>query len=75
MVQLYRTEVEKYPIVYRLRRLAKTIGRVADTERELGRKVQLVGDDLLFTNTERLARGMEWASANAILIKVNQSAP
>jgi enolase len=39
---------------------------------ELGGKVQLVGDDLLVTNTERLARGIRERSANAILIKLNQ---
>ena len=38
----------------------------------IGDKVQLVGDDLFVTNTERLARGIEEKSANAILIKVNQ---
>jgi enolase len=38
----------------------------------IGAKVQLVGDDLFVTNPERLARGIEEASANAILIKVNQ---
>ena len=41
------------------------------TER-LGDRVQLVGDDLFVTNTERLARGIERGVANAILIKVNQ---
>jgi enolase len=40
--------------------------------RELGGKVQLVGDDLFVTNPERLVRGIEEAAANAILIKVNQ---
>ncbi len=40
--------------------------------RELGDRVQLVGDDLFVTNTERLERGIRDASANAILIKVNQ---
>jgi enolase len=40
--------------------------------RELGQKVQLVGDDLFVTNTERLAHGMGMGVANAILIKVNQ---
>jgi enolase len=40
--------------------------------RELGNKVQLVGDDLFVTNTERLAHGMGMGVANAILIKVNQ---
>ena len=39
---------------------------------EIGKDVQLVGDDLFVTNTERLARGIEEASANSILIKVNQ---
>lgn len=39
---------------------------------KLGDKVQLVGDDLFVTNTQRLARGIEERSANSILIKVNQ---
>ncbi len=38
----------------------------------LGQKVQLVGDDLFVTNTERLARGIDGGFANSILIKVNQ---
>ncbi len=38
----------------------------------LGNKVQLVGDDLFVTNTERLKRGIDEKSANSILIKVNQ---
>jgi enolase len=41
------------------------------TER-LGKRVQLVGDDLFVTNTERLARGIESDTANSILVKVNQ---
>ena len=41
------------------------------TER-LGGKVQLVGDDLFVTNTERLSKGIENGSANSILIKLNQ---
>jgi enolase len=41
------------------------------TER-LGDRLQLVGDDLFVTNTERLARGIESGAANSILIKVNQ---
>jgi enolase len=40
--------------------------------REVGNKIQLVGDDLFVTNTERLARGIEEGAANAILVKVNQ---
>jgi enolase len=39
---------------------------------EIGQDVQLVGDDLFVTNTDRLARGIEEGSANSILIKVNQ---
>ena len=39
---------------------------------KLGRKVQLVGDDLFVTNTERLARGISLGCGNAILIKLNQ---
>jgi enolase len=39
---------------------------------KLGKKIQLVGDDLFVTNTEKLARGIEEGIANSILIKVNQ---
>ncbi|MCA1222418.1 phosphopyruvate hydratase [Streptomyces sp. 8L] len=39
---------------------------------QLGSKVQIVGDDLFVTNPERLARGIEEGSANALLVKVNQ---
>ena len=39
---------------------------------KLGKKIQLVGDDLFVTNTKRLAKGIELGVANAILIKVNQ---
>ncbi len=39
---------------------------------KLGKKIQIVGDDLFVTNTERLARGIEEGSANSILIKLNQ---
>ncbi len=40
--------------------------------KELGDKVQLVGDDLFVTNTKRLARGIREGAANSILVKVNQ---
>ncbi len=46
-------------------------GFVALNER-IGDKVQLVGDDLFVTNTERIARGIELGAANSVLIKVNQ---
>jgi enolase len=73
MVQLYADWVKKYPIVSIEDGLAEDDwdGWQALT-REIGRKIQLVGDDLFVTNTERLARGMGMGVANAILIKVNQ---
>lgn len=40
--------------------------------KELGNKVQLVGDDLFVTNTERLSRGIEYGCGNSVLIKLNQ---
>ena len=73
MVKLYSEWVRKYPIVSIEDGLAEDDwdGWQLLT-RELGKKVQLVGDDLFVTNTERLARGMGMGVANAILIKVNQ---
>ena len=73
MVQLYAEWVKKYPIVSIEDGLAEDDwdGWQILT-RELGKKVQLVGDDLFVTNTERLAHGMGMGVANAILIKVNQ---
>jgi enolase len=73
MVQLYSDWAKKYPLVSIEDGLAEDDwdGWQILT-RELGRKIQLVGDDLFVTNTERLARGMGMGVANAILIKVNQ---
>jgi enolase len=73
MVQLYADWCGKYPIVSIEDGLAEDDwnGWRALTA-ELGRTVQLVGDDLFVTNTERLAHGMGMGVANAILIKVNQ---
>src|SRR5215467_7259839 len=73
MVKLYADWVSKYPIVSIEDGLAEDDwdGWQILT-RELGRNVQLVGDDLFVTSTERLARGMGMGIANAILIKVNQ---
>jgi enolase len=39
---------------------------------QLGSKIQIVGDDLFVTNVERLQRGIDEGSANALLVKVNQ---
>ena len=73
MVDLWSDWCEKYPIVSIEDGLAEDDweGWRLLTGR-LGDKVQLVGDDLLVTNTERLERAMELKAANSILVKVNQ---
>lgn len=73
MVALYRDLCERYPILSIEDGLAEDdwSGWHKLTE-AIGSKVQLVGDDLFVTNTERLARGIREGTANSILIKVNQ---
>ncbi len=73
MVDYLAGLVDRYPIVTIEDGMAEEDwdGWSALTER-LGRSVQLVGDDLFVTNTERLERGIEAGVANSILIKVNQ---
>ena len=73
LVGLYGSWIEKYPIVSIEDGLSEDDwdGWRVLTE-ALGERVQLVGDDLFVTNTERLAKGIEEDIANAILIKVNQ---
>jgi enolase len=73
MIKLYSDWCAKYPIVSIEDGLAEDDwdGWQALT-RAIGRNVQLVGDDLFVTSTERLARGMGMGVGNAILIKVNQ---
>jgi enolase len=73
MIDLWASWVAKYPIVSIEDGLAEDdwTGWSALTAR-LGDRVQLVGDDLFVTNTERLSRGIEEGIANSILIKVNQ---
>ncbi len=73
MVDYWEKLVATYPIVSIEDGLAEEDwdGWVKLTER-LGKKVQLVGDDLFVTNTQRLKKGIELGAANAILIKVNQ---
>ena len=73
MVDFWADLVERYPIISIEDGMAEEDwdGWKLLTDR-LGKKVQLVGDDLFVTNTERLARGIETATANSILIKVNQ---
>jgi enolase len=73
MVQFYRDWIERYPIISLEDGLAEDDweGWAALTA-ELGKKVQLIGDDIFVTNPERLQRGIESGVANSILIKVNQ---
>jgi enolase len=73
MVALYTQWVDRYPIVSIEDGLAEDDwdGWALLTEK-LHERVQLVGDDLFCTNVDRLARGIESGTANAILIKVNQ---
>ena len=73
MVEFYEGLVAKYPIISIEDGLDENDwdGWKVLTKR-LGKKVQLVGDDLFVTNTERLAKGISLGVANAILIKVNQ---
>lgn len=73
LIAHWKALVEKYPII--------SIEDALDEEdwegwqlltKELGDKVQLVGDDLFVTNTERLSKGIELGCGNSILIKLNQ---
>jgi enolase len=73
MVELYGRWLEEYPIVSIEDGLAEDDwDGWAMLTSQLGDRVQLVGDDLFVTNTERLARGIESGVANSILVKVNQ---
>ena len=73
MINLYEGWVNEFPIITIEDGLNEEDwdGWKLLTER-LGKKIQLVGDDLFVTNTERLERGIEAGVANSILIKVNQ---
>jgi enolase len=73
MVDIYADWCERYPIVSIEDGLDENDweGWKALTDR-IGHKVQLVGDDLFVTNTERLSRGISSGVANSILIKLNQ---
>ena len=73
MVQMWKKLAEKYPIISLEDGMAET-----DWEgwkmltKALGKQIQLVGDDLFVTNTQRLKQGIEMGIGNSILIKVNQ---
>ena len=73
MVDFWADWAEKYPIVSMEDAMAEDDweGWKMLTDR-LGKKIQLVGDDLFVTNTSRLKRGIDLGIANSILIKVNQ---
>ena len=73
LIEHWKQLVDKYPII--------SIEDALDENdwegwqlltKELGHKVQLVGDDLFVTNTERLAQGIQFGCGNSILIKLNQ---
>lgn len=73
MVDYFVDLVKKYPIISIEDGLAEDdwSGWALLTSK-LGKKIQLIGDDLFVTNTERLARGIEEGICNSILIKLNQ---
>jgi enolase len=73
MVKLYADLVARYPIISVEDGMAEDDwDGWAELTRAVGNKVQLVGDDIFVTNTERLRQGIARSIANAILIKVNQ---
>ena len=73
LVDYYAGLVEKYPIISIEDGLAEDDWSAWQLMVEkLGNKIQIVGDDLYVTNTERLSRGIKERSSNSILIKLNQ---
>ena len=73
MVTMWKRLAGKYPIISLEDGMAETDWLGWDMlTKAIGRNVQLVGDDLFVTNTERLAQGIEKGIGNSILIKVNQ---
>jgi len=73
MVDYYEKLVSSYPIISIEDGLAENDwSGWAEITKRMGKKVQLVGDDIFVTNVELLAKGIEEGVANSILIKVNQ---
>jgi enolase len=73
MVSLYEQWVGEYPIISIEDGLAEDDwAGWAELTKRLGGKIQIMGDDLFVTNTERLSRGIKEGVANSILIKLNQ---
>jgi enolase len=73
MVDLYEKWIGEYPIISIEDGLAEDDWEGwSQLRKRLGHRLQLVGDDLFVTNTERLKRGIKEQSANSILVKLNQ---
>ncbi len=73
MIEFYAQWVAKYPIISVEDGLAEEDwAGFALMRQRLGQEIQIVGDDIFVTNTERLSRGVREKTANAILIKLNQ---
>ena len=73
IVQMWKRLAEKYPIISLEDGMAETDWEGWEMlTKALGSKMQLVGDDLFVTNTQRLKQGIEMGIGNSILIKVNQ---
>ena len=73
MVAFYKDWVDRYPIISIEDGLAEDDWQGWQAlNKELGDRIQLVGDDLFVTNTKRLKKGIDSKAANSILIKVNQ---
>ena len=73
LVSYYKDLTEKYPIISIEDGFAEDDWEGFELmTKELGDKIQIVGDDLFVTNKERLEKGIERGAANAILIKLNQ---
>ncbi len=73
LIEHWASWVNKYPIVSIEDGLAEDDwAGWAKMTKKLGDKIQIVGDDLFVTNTQRLAKGIKEGSANSILIKLNQ---
>jgi enolase len=73
MVDFYENLIDKYPIISIEDGLDENDWKGwAKLTKKLGKRVQLVGDDLFVTNTSKLSRGIQEGVGNSILIKVNQ---
>lgn len=73
MIDIYKKWIDTYPIISIEDPLDQNDWEgYARLTKELGNKIQIVGDDFFVTNTERLARGIKEKSCNSILIKLNQ---